>query len=58
VLEVFLIPLTATLLIPMSFSEMWMTLCYTLVRPLSLLLPASLPPAFLLLLLASSPARP
>ncbi|GAA5851144.1 hypothetical protein JCM9279_000337 [Rhodotorula babjevae] len=30
VLEVFLIPLTATLLIPMSFSEMWMTLCYTL----------------------------
>ncbi|GAA5828276.1 hypothetical protein JCM3770_005999, partial [Rhodotorula araucariae] len=29
-LEVFLIPLTATLLVPMTFSEMWMTLCYTL----------------------------
>jgi sterol desaturase/sphingolipid hydroxylase (fatty acid hydroxylase superfamily) len=29
-LEVFLIPLFATALIPMSFSEMWVTLIYTL----------------------------
>ncbi|GAA6033027.1 hypothetical protein JCM8097_000107 [Rhodosporidiobolus ruineniae] len=29
-LEIFLIPLAATLLVPMSFSEQWMTLCYTI----------------------------
>ncbi|GAA5952228.1 hypothetical protein JCM21900_000460 [Sporobolomyces salmonicolor] len=30
VLEIFLIPLLATLLVPMTFSEMYMTLCYTI----------------------------
>lgn len=30
-LEIFFIPLAATLLVPMSFSEMYLTLCYTIV---------------------------
>ena len=34
-LEIFFIPLAASLLVPMSFSEMYITLCYTIVsRPL------------------------
>ncbi|KAM0791940.1 hypothetical protein ACM66B_004192 [Microbotryomycetes sp. NB124-2] len=29
-LEVFLVPLCASLVVPLSFSEMWITLCYTI----------------------------
>lgn len=35
-LEVLLIPLAASLMVPMSFSEMYITLCYTIVRRPSL----------------------
>lgn len=30
-LEVFAVPLCASLIVPLSFSEMWITLCYTIV---------------------------
>jgi sterol desaturase/sphingolipid hydroxylase (fatty acid hydroxylase superfamily) len=30
------VPLIATMLVPMSFSELYLTLCYTIVRPFSL----------------------
>lgn len=31
-LEIVIIPLTASLLVPMSFSELYVTMCYTIVR--------------------------
>jgi hypothetical protein len=40
-LEILLIPLLASILVPMTFSEMYLTLCYTIVRILLLTLPRS-----------------